>query len=232
LAVECYGDEWHGPEQFSKDNERQRQLERCGWTFEIVWGSQFYRNPDTALRPLWEHLEARNIFPEQQWAEERRRKDDIPPETDEDYATSVEEATVLTASGTDASPGTIADRVTLEGSNGDEESLPMGDRLERAIAYDRKRWKHRPETLSARTIQQAIVAALENCPNNTCTEKSITSRVLKELRVITRGNPRAEFEKRVKRNVGTLKRKGLLEEYKAKNRRLRLLHSSQNRTLF
>ncbi|MFX1476305.1 MAG: hypothetical protein ACFFCO_12630, partial [Promethearchaeota archaeon] len=63
--------------------------------------------------------------------------------------------------------------------------------------------------------------------NNTCTEKSITSRVLKELGVITRGNPRAEFEKRVKRNVGTLKRKGLVEEYRAKNRRLRLLHSPQ-----
>lgn len=232
LAVECYGDKWHGPERFAKDMERQRQLERCGWTFEIVWGSQFYRNPDTALQPLWEQLEERRIFPKQQWTEERRKKDDIPPETDEDYATAVEKATVLTASGTDASPGTIADKVTLEGSSGDEDSLPMGDRLDRAVAHDRKRRKHRPETLSPRTIQQAIVAALENCPNNTCTEKTITSRVLKQLGVITRGNPRAEFEKRVKRNVGTLKRKGLVEEYKAKNKRLRLLHRAQDLTLF
>ena len=125
------------------------------------------------LTPQVEDHEEHRIFPEQKWAEERRKKDDIPPETDEDYTTAVEEATVLNVSGADASPGTITDRVTLEGSNGYEDSMPMGDRLDRAIAYDRKRRKHRPETLSARTIQQAIVAALENCPNNTCTEKSI-----------------------------------------------------------
>jgi len=83
--------------------------------------------------------------------------------------------------------------------------------------------RQRPETLSAISIQKAIIAALSKCPNNTCTEKSITSRVLKELDVVTRGNPRAEFETRVKRNIGTLKRKGLVEEYKAKNKRLRLL---------
>jgi hypothetical protein len=232
LAVECYGDEWHGPEEFNRDMERQRQLERCGWTFEIIWGSQFYRDPDTALQPLWERLEERRIFPKYQWAEERRKKDDIPPEIDEDYATAVEEETVRTASRTDASPGTITDRVTLEDSNGDEDSVQMGDRLEGVIAHDQKRRKKRPETLSARTIQQAIVAVLHDCPNNTCSEKSITSRVLKELGVITRGNPRAEFEKRVKRNVGTLKRKGIVEEYKAKNKRLRLLHSPQDPTLF
>ncbi|MDN3510104.1 MAG: hypothetical protein QY310_08460 [Candidatus Jettenia sp. CY-1] len=47
--------------------------------------------------------------------------------------------------------------------------------------------------------------------------------VLKELGVRTRGNPRLEFEKRVMRNLGVLKRKGLVEEYKAKNKRVRLL---------
>lgn len=33
LAVECDGDFWHGPEQYEKDSERQRMLERCGWQF-------------------------------------------------------------------------------------------------------------------------------------------------------------------------------------------------------
>ncbi len=47
--------------------------------------------------------------------------------------------------------------------------------------------------------------------------------VLKELGVRTRGNPRLEFEKRVMRNLGVLKRKGLVEEYKAKNKRVRFL---------
>ena len=81
-------------------------------------------------------------------------------------------------------------------------------------------------------IQNAIVQVLQKCPNHTCTLKSLTSRVLKELGVLTRGNPRLEFEKRVMRNLGALKRKGLIEEYKAKNRRVRLLASPQESLLF
>jgi hypothetical protein len=50
----------------------------------------------------------------------------------------------------------------------------------------------------------------------------MTSRVLKELEVLTRGNPRKEFEKRVKRSLVTLERQGLIEKYKAKNWRIRL----------
>ena len=38
--------------------------------------------------------------------------------------------------------------------------------------------------------------------------------------MLTRGNPRVEFDKRVIRNLGALKRKGLVEEYKAKNKRI------------
>lgn len=58
--------------------------------------------------------------------------------------------------------------------------------------------------------------------------------MLKELGVLTRGNPRLEFEKRVMRNLGALKRKGAAEEYKAKNRRVRLLSEEENpnNTLF
>ncbi|MBI1898945.1 MAG: AAA family ATPase [Acidobacteria bacterium] len=44
LAVECDGDSWHGPERYEKDMERQRQLERAGWTFVRVRESEFYAN--------------------------------------------------------------------------------------------------------------------------------------------------------------------------------------------
>ena len=33
LAVECDGDEWHGPDRYEEDAARQRDLERCGWEF-------------------------------------------------------------------------------------------------------------------------------------------------------------------------------------------------------
>jgi REase_MTES_1575/AAA domain len=33
LAVECDGDEWHGPDRYEQDMARQRDLERAGWQF-------------------------------------------------------------------------------------------------------------------------------------------------------------------------------------------------------
>lgn len=64
LAVECDGDHWHGPERFHEDLARQKDLERCGWTFFRVLESDFYRDPDAALAPLWRMLESRGIRPE------------------------------------------------------------------------------------------------------------------------------------------------------------------------
>jgi very-short-patch-repair endonuclease len=63
LAVECDGDHWHGPERFDADMQRQRVLERCGWKFWRVWGSEFYESPEDALRSLWALLEAQGIAP-------------------------------------------------------------------------------------------------------------------------------------------------------------------------
>lgn len=234
LAVECDGDEWHGPEDYNTDMRRQRELERCGWMFWRVRGSQFYRDPDAALQPLWELLEARGIHPERQWAEERRKREEAPPEIGEDHLASTEEEGDSADLERLAPADSGADKPAFErgGSRKDDTAAEVEGRLGQALAQASKRRRERPETLSARTIQQAIVVALEKCPNRTCTAKSITSRALKELGVVTRGNPRAEFEKRVKRNVGTLKRKGILEEYKAKNRRLRLMAKSRQSALF
>lgn len=56
LAVECDGDEWHGPEQYDADMNRQRILERAGWIFWRIRGSEYYRDPDQALEGLWQKL--------------------------------------------------------------------------------------------------------------------------------------------------------------------------------
>ncbi len=70
LAVECDGDQWHGPEQYEYDSARQRQLERAGWTFWRVAGSDFYLNPEQALSGLWEELERLGIHPNMHSAQE------------------------------------------------------------------------------------------------------------------------------------------------------------------
>jgi very-short-patch-repair endonuclease len=64
LAVECDGERWHGAEQFQADMDRQRHLERCGWTFWRVRGGDFYRNPERALVDLWDTLSRLGIEPE------------------------------------------------------------------------------------------------------------------------------------------------------------------------
>jgi very-short-patch-repair endonuclease len=36
LAIECDGDQYHGPDRWADDMNRQRILERMGWTFVII----------------------------------------------------------------------------------------------------------------------------------------------------------------------------------------------------
>ena len=63
-AVECDGDHWHGPDRYEQDAARQRDLERCGWTFWRVRESVFRFALDKALSSLWETLRTHSIFPE------------------------------------------------------------------------------------------------------------------------------------------------------------------------
>lgn len=57
LAIECDGDRYHPPEKLDEDMQRQAILERLGWTFVRIRGSQFFRDPDAALLPVFAQLE-------------------------------------------------------------------------------------------------------------------------------------------------------------------------------
>ncbi|MGW3547011.1 AAA domain-containing protein [Janibacter hoylei] len=63
LAVECDGDRWHGPDAYAADLARQRDLERCGWTFFRVRESAFYVDKAQSLEPLWQVLQDLDIRP-------------------------------------------------------------------------------------------------------------------------------------------------------------------------
>ncbi len=203
-----------------------------------------YRNPDTALTELWETLERLKITPKHRWKPEQKQlesvsaiKDRIPLSVTMDECQENLEYNIIKKDeneGEDAEdlveelPDIKQRRLFEDCQNEDRKDKPpssvgnLDGRLDRALEFARLR-SQRPEDRSSTDIQNAIVNSLKKCPNYSCTLKSLTSRVLKELGVLTRGNPRLEFERRIIRNLGVLKRKGIVEEYKARNKRIRLL---------
>jgi very-short-patch-repair endonuclease len=64
LAVECDGDRWHPREKLEEDMARQAILERLGWRFVRIRGSQFFRNPEQAMEVVFSRLQALDILPE------------------------------------------------------------------------------------------------------------------------------------------------------------------------
>ncbi|HBQ96248.1 MAG TPA: hypothetical protein DD856_15580 [Sulfobacillus sp.] len=64
LAIECDGDRWHPWDKWDDDMARQAILERLGWRFVRIRGTQFFRNPDATMRLVFERLESEHIAPE------------------------------------------------------------------------------------------------------------------------------------------------------------------------
>jgi very-short-patch-repair endonuclease len=63
LAIECDGDEYHGPDQWQNDMKRQRILERAGWVFWRCFASTWSLHKDEVLGELLERFKAIGIEP-------------------------------------------------------------------------------------------------------------------------------------------------------------------------
>ena len=63
LAVECDGDRFHGPGQWMDDMNRQRVLERIGWTFWRCFASSFVLHRDAVIADLLQILNDMGIEP-------------------------------------------------------------------------------------------------------------------------------------------------------------------------
>ena len=63
LAIECDGDEYHGPEKWSHDMNRQRILERAGWVFWRCFASTWTLRRDEVVYELCERLNMMGIEP-------------------------------------------------------------------------------------------------------------------------------------------------------------------------
>lgn len=61
LAVECDGDRWHTQENLEDDMVRQAILERLGWRFARIRGSQFFRDPEQAMELVFAKLRSLGI---------------------------------------------------------------------------------------------------------------------------------------------------------------------------
>lgn len=209
LAVECDGDYWHGPDQYEADMHRQRQLERCGWTFFRVRESEFYANLTRTIDRLVQSLETLGIYPT---STQPLAVDPQGPGTAPTEALPTTSPEAETADIADPVPGDF----TLTGATNQN---PLFGETEAGEPSSK-----RLEDLSASEIQDTIIRVLSACPNNSCTLDSLTGRVLKDIEVITRGKPRKEFSGRVMQNLRVLEQQAKIERYKAKNERVRLCH--------
>lgn len=63
LAIECDGDQYHGPEKWGGDMARQRILERAGWAFWRCFASSFALNRELVISDLVDTLRRMGIEP-------------------------------------------------------------------------------------------------------------------------------------------------------------------------
>lgn len=66
IAIECDGDRYHsGEEKIREDMERQAILERLGWRFIRIRGSEYYRYPEETMERVIKQLSEYGIEPQQ-----------------------------------------------------------------------------------------------------------------------------------------------------------------------
>ena len=65
VVIECDGERYHsGKDKIKEDMQRQAILERIGWRFIRIRGSQFFRNPDETMQQVFDELSFYKIYPE------------------------------------------------------------------------------------------------------------------------------------------------------------------------
>ena len=76
VAIECDGERWHsGESKIREDMERQTILERLGWRFIRIRGSEYYRGPKKCMERVYRELEEFGIHPESHTPEQQPDSD-------------------------------------------------------------------------------------------------------------------------------------------------------------
>jgi len=61
IALECDGERWHNSSNLEEDMIRQAILERLGWRFIRIRGSEFFREPEATMKEVFKRLEGLEI---------------------------------------------------------------------------------------------------------------------------------------------------------------------------
>ncbi|MEG1142014.1 MAG: DUF559 domain-containing protein, partial [Clostridia bacterium] len=65
VVIECDGERYHsGDEKVREDMQRQAILERIGWRFIRIRGSQYFKNPELEMTRVIKQLNVMGIYPE------------------------------------------------------------------------------------------------------------------------------------------------------------------------
>ena len=198
LAVECDGDKWHGSEEFESDMKRQRILERAGWIFWRIRGSEYYRNKEHSLEGLWQVLEEMGIyssFEHKRIVEERKEQERAQLEEREDDLLV-----------TDSIPET--------------EEEQEKDRLSAAINYAQNKQRLDGNRVDKIKIKNILLGFLKESSQG---KDLIADKVIRRMMIRCKGRNRTSLRKRISRVITDLKRNGIIVEYETdKRKRIKL----------
>ncbi|APM39838.1 AAA domain-containing protein [Clostridium kluyveri] len=65
VALECDGERWHGEDKLEEDMNRQSILERLGWRFIRIRGSEFFSDELGSMERIIQKLNELEIYPEE-----------------------------------------------------------------------------------------------------------------------------------------------------------------------
>lgn len=65
VAIECDGERWHGEDKLGEDIARQSILERLGWKFIRIRGSEFFKDEVREIKKVIRNLDDLEIYPEE-----------------------------------------------------------------------------------------------------------------------------------------------------------------------
>ena len=80
IAIECDGERWHSSEEaVYHDMERQTILERLGWSFIRIRGSEYFRDPEGTMERVVSLLDSYAVYPESSVvvSEDKNRRTDL-----------------------------------------------------------------------------------------------------------------------------------------------------------
>jgi len=215
LAVECYGDYWHGPEKFEEDLYRQKELERCGWEFVIILESSYRNDPAGTLSPLWEILGAPEFSAPSD--EPEPVCESIP--VAEQLQGPVDAVTVIPPTESAGDPMESVEQNFFDIEPPDDSGGNNGTTVNTVLG------------LPNPDVGKVVCEILSQRPHYSLKKSDLITHVCRHFGIRTRGGPRRQLDRKLGQVVQRLRKNGVIEKYKSKNDRIRLLNPPKQRRL-